>query len=69
MNPCVDEMHRLHRQILSMEEDKRHRLQPQLGTVIARMKQSGVMVPNDIAQLNNALMDEAIEAQFDNLPV
>lgn len=69
MNPCVIEMHRLHRQIMSMDEGKRHILQPQLDTVIARMKHSGAAVPHDITQLNNALLDEAIEAQFDNLPV
>ncbi|MEL7013853.1 MAG: hypothetical protein AAFO72_11300 [Pseudomonadota bacterium] len=69
MDPSVTEMHRLHRQILSMEADKRHIMQPQLDMVIARTRQAGESVPHDIAQLNITLMDEAIEAQFDNLPV
>ncbi|MEM9844289.1 MAG: hypothetical protein AAF965_05775 [Pseudomonadota bacterium] len=69
MDPCVTEMHRLHRQILSMAADERHIMQPKLDYLIARTRQSGARVPCDIAQLNTALLDEAIEAQFDNLPV
>ena len=69
MDPCVTEMHRLHRHILSMEADKRHIMQPMLDTLIAQTRQSGARVPCDIAQLNDALLDESIEAQFDNLPV
>lgn len=69
MESCVTEMHRLHRQILSMEADQRHILQPKLDTLIERTRLLGARVPCDIARLNDALLDEAIEAQFDNLPV
>lgn len=69
MDPCVNEMHRLHRQILAMASDERHIMQPKLDSVIVRTRLSGQRVPHDIAQLNSKLLDEAIEAQFDNLPV
>ncbi|MEM6578047.1 MAG: hypothetical protein AAF678_06110 [Pseudomonadota bacterium] len=69
MDLCVTEMHKLHQKILSMDADRRYTLQPKLNLLIARTRVSGGRVPSDIAQLNNALLDEAIEAQFDNLPV
>ena len=69
MDQVVTEMHRLHRQILSMDAERRHVMQPKLDTLIAQTRQSGAKVPYDIAQLNDALLDEAIEAQFNNLPV
>lgn len=69
MDTSLIEMHRLHREILSMDADRRYILQPALDDVISRLRGTGAVVPRNIAELNTVLIDEAIEAQFDNLPV
>ncbi|MFD1160077.1 hypothetical protein [Roseovarius aestuarii] len=47
----------------------RFRLQPQLGRLINEFAAQGTKVERDIKLLNEELQNEAIEAQFDNMPV
>ncbi|WP_170782796.1 hypothetical protein [Ruegeria lacuscaerulensis] len=44
-------------------------LQPSVTKVIDRMRQQGVHVPSRLRRLDAALCEDAMEAQFDNLPV
>lgn len=47
----------------------RFRLQPQLGRLIIEMEEQGSTVQRRTKLLNEELLNEAIEAQFDNMPV
>lgn len=69
MSTLSEDIKRLHRQILNLEEAERYRLQPRLAGLLGQMRQAGEPVPKDLVCLNELLLDEAIEAQFDNMPV
>lgn len=49
--------------------DTRLALQPSVSKVVERMRQQGMHVPSRLRRLDAALCEDAIEAQFDNLPV
>jgi len=49
--------------------DKRYRHEPQLRRVITRMREEGHAVPARVKELHATLLSEAIEAEFDNMPV
>jgi len=55
--------------INQMSCDTRYRLQPQLRRAIVQCERDGHQVPSKVLSLNEALQEEAVEAQFDNLPV
>ena len=42
---------------------------PQLAGLIATMNEKGIPVPAEIQDLHDDLVNESIEAQFDNMPV
>lgn len=44
-------------------------LQPSVTKVIDRMRQQGMHIPSRLRRLDAALCEDAMEAQFDNLPV
>ena len=44
-------------------------LQPEFSRVLESLSRDGVTVPRRLKQLEAALVDEAIEARFDNMPV
>lgn len=44
-------------------------LQPQLQKFLTHLEADGVRVPRRLKKLNADLIDEAIEARFDNMPV
>ena len=50
-------------------EETRIALQPELGKILDLMRHQGSHVPARLKSLNAALLDEAIERKFDNLPV
>lgn len=63
------ELESLHALILKTPVPERCALQPALDDLIARMERAGIKVPVAIRSLNDELCDEAIEAQFENMPV
>ncbi|KZY35400.1 hypothetical protein A3731_17505 [Roseovarius sp. HI0049] len=69
MTTLTDDMHRLHSRILDTEEDRRYLFRPRLTEMIDRMEDAGERVPARIRDLHEELTAEAIEAQFDNMPV
>ncbi|NOD35090.1 MULTISPECIES: hypothetical protein [unclassified Ruegeria] len=49
--------------------DTRLALQPSVSKVVDRMRQQGMHVPSRLRRLDAALCEDAMEAQFDNLPI
>ncbi|MCR9113386.1 MAG: hypothetical protein NXH84_08940 [Rhodobacteraceae bacterium] len=69
MKDMKNDLDALRARILDTPEDQRYLLQPELDRLIDRMQAAGLDVPATVRTLNEELSDEAIEAQFDNLPV
>ena len=55
--------------ITKADRAQRLALQPRFSRVIDQMSRSGEPVPARLRSLNAALLDEAIEDRFDNMPV
>ncbi|WP_424832952.1 hypothetical protein [Ruegeria sp.] len=49
--------------------DTRLALQPSVSKVLDRMRERGVQIPSRLRRLDAALCEDALEAQFDNMPV
>jgi hypothetical protein len=47
----------------------RHLLQPKLHELLQKMRAAGDDVPARLEDLDRKLVEEAVEAQFDNLPL
>lgn len=69
MKDMQNDLDALRARIFDTPEDQRYLLQPELDRLIDRMQAAGLDVPATVRTLNEELSDEAIEAQFDNLPV
>ncbi|KRS15706.1 hypothetical protein [Roseovarius indicus] len=69
MTPLTEDLNRLHDRILETEPESRQKFLPKLNELIGRMHEAGQEVPAGIRDLHEDLTADAIEAQFDNLPV
>lgn len=69
MTDVTKDLERLHERILAADADTRYLFQPRLGELIDTLDGQGIQVPAGIRALNDELLAEAIEAQFDNMPV
>lgn len=69
MKDMKNDLDALRARIFDTPEDQRYLLQPELDRLIDRMQAAGLDVPAAVRTLSEELSDEAIEAQFDNLPV
>lgn len=49
--------------------DTRLALQPSVSKIVDRMRRQGIHVPSRLRRLDSALCEDAMEAQFDNMPV
>lgn len=56
-------------EIRNARPEARYRLQPQLERLIGQLNQNGEPVTEATRALNDELRYEAIEAQFENMPV
>ncbi len=63
------EISRLSHQIAQADSNTRYRYEPQVRRVIQRLTADGEAVPEATKRLHKELLCEAIEAQFDNMPV
>ena len=63
------DLDRLEALIGAAAPETRHRHEPQLRRAIARMHEEGHAVPARVKALHTTLLSEAIEAEFDNMPV
>lgn len=67
--PSHSEWMKLKDAISKCPESERYLMQPKLDDVIRRLKAEGAPIPVEVRQLNSELQAEAVEAQFDNVPV
>lgn len=68
-NHLIRDAERLEAQISDASAATRLRLQPEFTRILDRLRREGQPVPSRLRQLDAVLVDEAIEARFDNLPV
>jgi|AACY02.16.fsa_nt_gi hypothetical protein len=59
----------LEQQIAAASDDLRPRLRAELRQVVEEMKARGESVSAHLASLDQALIDEEVEDQFDNMPI
>ncbi len=67
--PHVSHADQLAQEIRLASAEARLRMQPKLGKVLQELEQAGTAVPARLRNLHEQLLEEAIEAQFDNLPI
>ena len=65
----VSEADALAQEIREASSERRLQLQPAFGRVLQNLEQMGADVPPRLRNLHEQLLEEAIEARFDNLPV
>ncbi len=63
------EIEQIEARIAATAPEKRVELQGELHKLVQRISAAGVSVPARLHDLDVALTEEAVEAQFDNLPV
>lgn len=63
------EAEQLERKLVNAGLETRLALQLSVSKIVDRMRQQGMEVPSRLRRLDAALCEDAIEAQFDNLPV
>lgn len=59
----------LEHQIAAADAVARLKLQPQFSRVLEQLTAEGANVPARLRELDAALVDEVVEARFDNMPV
>lgn len=59
----------LEAQIEAASGHERLRLKPQIQAVMREFRQNGSRIPSRLRNLNEVLIQEEIEAKFDNLPL
>jgi len=69
MTDCSSELETLYQTIMSAEAGDRVQFQRKLAQLIDRAIAHGECVRTEIRLLNEELVNEAIESQFDNMPV
>ncbi len=67
--PLVSHADALANEIKQASPDDRLKLQPEFGQVLMDMEREGTTVPARLRNLHELLLEEAIEAKFDNFPV
>ena len=69
MTNLNDDLAKLLKRIAEADVDTRHRFQPRLADLIHQFEAARQPVPHEATNLNEELLSDAIEAQFDNMPV
>ncbi len=69
MEHLAQELDRLQTLIDADGPETRYRHEPSLRHAIERLHDQGEAVPAHIKELHSTLLSEAIEAEFDNMPV
>ena len=67
--PMVSHADQLAQEIRTSSPERRLELQPAFGRVLQELEQTGTVVPARLRNLHEQLLEEAIEARFDNLPI
>jgi len=69
MTQLDSELDRLQAVIGAETPETRYRHEPQLRHAISRLREEGHAVPERVKALHATLLSEAIEAEFDNMPI
>ncbi|MGE4326979.1 MAG: hypothetical protein AB7E21_12875 [Pseudodonghicola sp.] len=69
IHDLVQAAERLEKNLTGACAKTRLRLQPEFSQVLSRLQEKGQDVPTRLRRLERALTDEALEAQFDNMPI
>lgn len=67
--PVISHADELAQKIRASSPDDRLKLQPEFGRVLQELEQNGAAIPARLRNLHEQLLEEAIEARFDNLPI
>lgn len=67
--PLVSHADELATEIRDASPDRRLQLEPHFGRVLQELDRAGTLVPARLRNLHEQLLEEAIEAKFDNLPI
>ena len=59
----------LEQELRAASSAKRLELQPELDRLLRQLEGEGTAVPRRLRNLHQQLLDEAMEAKFDNLPI
>lgn len=65
----MKEAETLEQKLTGADLDLRLALQPRLSFVVDRLRVEGAEIPSRLRRLDAALAEEAVEAQFDNMPI
>lgn len=68
-NELYFEAEQLERKLRGANLETRLVLQPSVTKVIERMHAKGMNIPSRFKRLDAALLEDAVEAQFDNVPI
>ncbi len=66
LSSSADQLEKRLRQASSAQ---RLKLQPEFGRLLQDIEKSGSRIPSRLQRLHEQLLDEVIEARFDNLPI
>lgn len=69
MEKTLKRLHELQKQIAAVADMDRLAFEPEVTRLVAELDEQHEPVPQDIRNLAEELMGEAIEARFDNMPV
>lgn len=69
MTSLRDEVDRLQLAIGQADPITRYKHEPDLRHAMDRLRANDVAVPEQVKRLHQILLSEAIEAEFDNMPV
>ena len=69
MTDLMTQLSTLKDEIREANPDTRYAFAPQLAQLIEMMESKRLSVPAEIHDLHDDLVNESIEAQFDNMPV
>lgn len=69
LQDLLKEAEQLEQKLEGADLDLRLKLQPKLSLVIDRLRAEGAEIPRHLRHLDSILAEEAVEAQFDNMPI
>ncbi len=69
LQDLLKEAEQLEQKLDGADLNLRLQLQPRLSLVVDRLRAEGAEIPRHLRHLDSVLAEEAVEAQFDNMPI
>jgi len=67
--PLISDAEAMAKTIRGADSDERLKLQAHFGRLLQEIERAGIELPSRLRNLHEQLLEEAIEARFDNLPI